>query len=229
MKLKALLVAGAVCLASAVNSSAAEVFSANTVGFVNVNVPTGFSMIANPVIAADNSLNALLGNVPIGTQIFKFSRQNASYEIFEYSQNPFTGNAAWSPNGDAVLLPGEGAFISNPDADYTITFTGEVALGPSSNSTIGVGFSIVSSVVPQSGKLQENLSFPAEVGDQVFLFNAGTQSYQVFEYSQNPFTGNAAWSPSEPEVRVAESFFVNKVSDNVAWNRDFDPNKSADQ
>jgi len=211
MKLKALLVAGAVCLASAVNSSAAEVFSANTVGFVNKTIPTGFSMIANPVVAADNSIAALFGSVAVNNmQVFKFSANEGGFASFSY----FFG---WSTGADTTtLVPGEGAFIYNPGDPVTVTFTGEVVQGVNSNMQIGQGFSIVSSTVAQGGLLQTDLKFPVENNDQVFLWDAGSQQYDPRSY----FFG---WSGGEPSVGVADAFFVNKANASN-WDRNFDPN-----
>ena len=228
MKLKAILLAGVVCLAGAVTSSAQTVFSANTVGFVNKNIPTGFSMIANPVSAADNSLDALFADVPVGTQLFLFDPVAGTYQIFEFSNPLFGGgDPAWSPNGAATLMPGQGAFISNSSGDaFTVTFAGEVQQGDASNLAIGAGFSIVSSVVAQGGAVATDLGFPSEVGDQIFQFDNGSGAYNIFEFSNPLFGGgDPAWSPSEPSVEVAESFFVNKVGA-TSWTRNFDPNSS---
>jgi hypothetical protein len=210
MKLKALLVAGAVCLASAVNSSAAEVFSANTVGFVNKTVPNGFSMIANPVVAADNSIAALFSSAEVGWQVFKFDASAGTYSTFSFF-------GAWIGGAESVtVMPGEGVFVYNPGTAKTITFTGEVAQGTASNITLGQGFSIASSVVAQSGLLQTDLGFPAAVGDQVFVFDSGSQTFNTHSFF-------GTWISSEPTIGVADAFFVNKIAE-TAWNRNFDPN-----
>ena len=219
MKLKALLVAGAVCLASAVNSSAQAVFSANTVGFVNKTIPSGFSLISNPVIAADNSIAALFADAPGGFKVFKFDPGQGTFSTIT------KGLFGWGSDAQSTtLVPGEGAFISNPGAEFTITFTGEVMQGPQSNMEIGAGFSIVSSVVAQGGTLQTDLGFPSAENDQVFQFNVGTQAYETYNFTDfNDALQSPVWFPSEPSVGVGESFFVNKAS-TVSWNRNFDPN-----
>ena len=211
MKLKALLVAGAVCLASAVTSSAQTVYSANTVGFVNKEIPTGFSMIANPVIATDNSIAALFADASLGWKVFKFDSVQGTFSLFSY------GFSGWGSNAQSTdLIPGEGAFVYNPGAPTTITFSGEVTQGAASNITIGQGFSILSSVVAQPGLLQTDLGFPASLGDKVFRFDSATQSYVLHS------VGFSGWN-QEPDVEVAEAFFVFKATE-TAWDRNFDPN-----
>ena len=73
MKTKALLAAGLMMAASAASSLAQTVYSVNAVGFVNVECPSGFSLIANPLVAADNRVVALFPNATSGTVIFKFN------------------------------------------------------------------------------------------------------------------------------------------------------------
>ncbi|MFT4588733.1 MAG: hypothetical protein ACI8QF_002838 [Limisphaerales bacterium] len=213
MKLKAVLLAGAICLTGALTSSAQVVYSANTVGFVNKEIPTGFSMVANPVIAADNTIAALFADADPGFRVFKFDAVAGAYTIFIK-----TGPTTWvGPADTATLVPGEGAFVSNPGAMMTLTFAGEVATGGASNMAIGAGFSIVSSTVAQGGMLQTDLGFPATPGDRVFLFDSGSQSYSI-----RIFTG-ASWVNGEPDVEVGDAFFVNLVNP-ATWTRDFDPN-----
>jgi hypothetical protein len=172
-------------------------------------------MVANPVIAADNSISALFGDLPVFSRVFKFDPTLSTYSIFTRTG---TGASDWI--GDAVgttVLPGEGVFVFNFGAEITITFSGEVAQGASSNTTIAQGFSIVSSVVAQGGLLQTDLGFPASVFDRVFLFDPATQGYSIRTYT------GSSWLGGEPQVEVADAFFVQKQAE-TAWDRNFDPN-----
>ena len=216
MKLKAVLLAGAICLAGALTSSAQVVYSANTVGFVNKEIPPGFSMIANPVIAADNTIAGLFPNASLGWKVFKFDAGAGAFTLFSY------GFSGWGAEAlTATLVPGEGAFVFNPGAAETVTFAGEVATGGDSNISIGAGFSIISSVVAQAGLLQTDLGFPAVLGDKIFRFNNGTGAYELHS------VGFSGWNV-EPMLEVAESAFVFKADATAEtpaqWNRDFDPN-----
>jgi len=204
MKTKALLLAGLVTLAGVAASEAQTVYSVNAVGFVNVNVPPGFSMIANPLLGADSKIPTLFAGVPNGTSIYKFNANTGNYVINNY----FFG---WGdPN--MTLSPGEGAFIFNPNASaMTITFTGEVMQGALSNP-ISAGFSILSSQVPQSGQLDTALGFPVSNGDSIYKYNNATGAYEISNY----FFG---WN-TPPVVNVGESFFAFKSSA-TTWNRAF--------
>lgn len=204
MKTKALLLAGLFSLAGAMASEAQTVYSVNAVGYVNVTVPTGFSLISNPLLNGNNKVSTVLANVPNGTIIYKFNAGTGSYVA-----NSFF--LTWS-NPDMVLAPGEGVFIRNTGASYTLTFTGEVAQGALSTA-LSSGFQIVSSQVPQSGQLDTVLGFPAANGDIVYRFNSATQTYQAYSY----FLG---WGGGAPVINVGESFFVKKASA-TSWSRSF--------
>jgi hypothetical protein len=175
----------------------------NVVGYINVPVPAGFSMIANQLDSGNNTVSSLLPSVPEGVTLYKFVSGAYLINGFEFGE--------WSlPN--MTLDPGEGAFIFNPGAEFNALFVGEVKQG-SLQTGIPQGFSIVASQVPQTGALDTVLGFPVVDGDTVYLFNNATGSYSIsgFEFGE--------WS-IVPTPKVGEAFFVNKVAA-VVWTRDF--------
>jgi hypothetical protein len=201
MNSKTLLLLGAVG-ALAMASAEAQVYSVNAVGYVNVSLPAGFSLISNPLNAADNKYSALFPNVDIGTTIYKWTGTT-------YASSTYLG--VWSP--DDTLAPGEGVFIQLA-APKTITFVGDVLQGALSTA-LPAGFSIKSSKVPQSAGL-DALGFPADIGDSVYLFNRTSQTYSSFTYL-------GVWSPSVPTPAVGESFFVSRAAAGT-WTRNFSVN-----
>ncbi len=205
MKTKALLLAGLVSLAGASVSDAQTVYSVNSVGYINLPIPSGFSMIANQLFSSGSTIGELLPTPADSTKFYKFN--GVSYDISEY-----INGLGWFPDGSATLLPGEGGFIFNPTAPFTLTFTGEVPTGNLSNPLVA-GFSIRSSIVPQSGLLSTTLGLPVADTDKVYKFN-GT-SYDIFEY-----INGLGWFPEEPTVNVGQSFFVYKGS-SASWDRNF--------
>ena len=157
-------------------------------------------------------------NVTENTQIYKFN--GTGYDIAQFSaDNPPPG---WAPN--LSLAPGEGAFLSvdpnfNPVSGLPITLVGEVKLV--SAVPIPNGFSIISSVIPQSDTL-DNLGFPTRENDQAYFYNPVTKGYDIYQYSaDNPPPG---WSPSSPTPAVGQSFFFSgdkNFGPNRTWNRTF--------
>lgn len=188
----------------------AQVYSVNAVGYVNLEIPVGFSMIANPLDAGEgmNTVGNLLDAAPVGTTVYKFV--GGTYDI----NNKLP---VWQ-KPDMSLMPGEGAFIQNKTANpFTITFVGEVMQG-TLNNPIPEGFSIMSSMVPQAGQLDTDLGFPKGAGDVIYRFDSATQNY-VISTSTGPI-----WTPAAPVVGVGEAFFV-KVGAAKTWTREFSVNQ----
>jgi hypothetical protein len=213
MRTKTLILTAALS-AAGVATSMAQVFSVNAVGYINLDVPPGFSLIANQLNAGTNTLAALLPTVPGGTTVYKFNGTGYDIASFDDLDN------AWSPNGNITLNPGEGAFIRNPTAAAVrVTFVGEVPTGALSNP-LPQGFSIRSSQVPQAGKLSTDLGFPGAGGDTVYQFNNATGGYVINSFDDL----DNAWAPAEPTLKVGEAFFVRKAAAGT-WTRTFNVNQ----
>lgn len=206
MNTKTLLLLGVVG-AVGLGSASAQVYSVNAVGYINVSVPANqFKMIANQLSSASATIGALLPTVPDGTQLFKWT--GSGYASYDYIDG-----LGWLPNGDETIGLGQGAFIRSPQA-FTITFVGEVPTGNLS-TPLPVGFSMVSSQVPQAGAV-DTLGFPGGDGDQIFQWT-GT-GYNGFD-----FIDGLGWLPSVPQVAVGEAFFARKVAAST-WTRSFSVN-----
>ena len=217
MRTKTLLLIAVLGVASIVAAVAqtTPVYSVNAVGYINVKIPKGYSMIANQLIAADSSVKALFPGVPGGTTILKFDNANNRFLPNGYD----AGFEEWN-DPLMTLKPGEGAFVQNSSAgEFTVTFVGEVPQGAASNmEIIHAGYSIVSSMVPQSGTLSQ-LNYTPAGGDEVYRFNNAKGQYDPYTYD----AGFGEWSPGEPTVNVGESFFLFKKAVGT-WTRNFSVN-----
>jgi len=183
------------------------VFSTNVIGYATITLPPGFSMIANPLEAMDNSVAELFKGMPEGTTLSRFDTRLSH----------LTENAVklgkWT-NPTEKILPGEGAMFFNPTSDYkNLNFVGEVKQGKFS-TPIPAGFSIRSSSLPQPGRLDTDLGFPADEGDVIHLFDRDRQKYVLYPYDA------AVWVSNPPVVSVGESFWVAKKSPKN-WIRSF--------
>jgi hypothetical protein len=189
----------------------AQVFSVNAVGYINLDIPVGFSMIANQL--NNNGKNTVLDLMPTppgGTTIYKYN--GTGYDQSQYDE--LFGE--WSTPG-MTLTAGEGAFIKTSTA-FKLTLVGEVATGNLSNP-IPAGFSIRSSQVPQAGKLVADLKYTPVGGDQIYQFKADGSGYN--QSGWDDLFGE--WSNGEPTIRVGESFFIKKTAAGT-WNRTFNVN-----
>jgi len=199
MRTKTLLLTAVLGVAGAASTTVMgqSVYSANSVGYVNLSLGAAFTMIANPLNNGSNDLNSILTNVPSGTAIYTFQTSSQSYQA-----TTFRGGS-WH-NFDTVLSPGQGAFIQLPagtTVPYTITFVGNVPQGALTN-TVPVGFSIQSIPIPVSVSLTNSIvSLTPNSGDVAYQFSNATQGYVVHTYRAGAFH-NTDYTPA-----VGESFF----------------------
>jgi hypothetical protein len=187
-------------------AASAQVYSVNVVGYINVDVPTGFSMIANQLDSGNNTVGSLMPSVPDNTTLFKFNPTTGAYvaNTFEFGE--------WG-DPTMTLNPGEGAFIQNlSGALFKALFVGEVKQGALSTPLVK-GFQIVSSQVPQAGAVDSILGFVPEEGDTVYRFNNATGAYSAATYEFGEWVA--------PVLNVGEAFFLDKQGDGTAWTRTF--------
>lgn len=176
-----------------------EALSSNVIGYASINVPPGYSLIANPLHAPSNALSAILPDMPEDTALNKFDTH-----LFKLTENAVK-NGKWI-HPDETLAPGEGAIFLNPTSDFrNINFVGEVLQGELLRP-IASGFSIHSSQIPKPGRLHADLGFPIQEGDVVHLFDRDHQKYVIFEYDRKK------WESNPPIVGVGESFWIGKTT-----------------
>jgi hypothetical protein len=216
MRAKALLLAAAVSAAALTPVSAAT-YSVNVVGYINVAVPTGFSIIANQLDDGEgNDVRSLL-QVPAewaGVTLYKYQTGTGGWDILTYDDL----DADWLPaTVNMTLAPGEAAFIANPTgAALSATFVGEVKEGQLVVDT-PAGFSIVSSVVPQAGTPEDlGLVEPSvAAGDTIYPFDNALNTYLPSTYDDL----DQMFLPSV-NIAVGQGFWINKLAAG-SWTRDF--------
>ena len=209
MRTKTLLLTAALS-AAGVATSLAQTYSQNIVGYINLGIPAGFSMIANQLNnSPDNKVTTLFGtNAPIGTAVYKYSP--AGFAELDY-------DGTWSGDDvDMTMNPGEGVFI-NPPKSFSITFVGEVQL--SSSIPVPAGFAIRSSALPLSAKLQTDLKYPPGNGDAIYQFHSSTQSYTEQDYAGG-WDGDLG-TGVEPTPAIGESFWILNANAAKVWTQTF--------
>jgi hypothetical protein len=216
-------------LASA--SLMAQVYSLNAVGYINVTIPTGFSIMTDQLYATNQTtpqyisplLDAQLGSGSYdGVQIYKFNNVSQSYTTFSVdslSSPPYDGGNAAA----TTLNPGEAVFVYNPFPPFTLTFVGQVPQGNLTN-TLLPGFNLVGSVVPQAGALDTALGLTEIDGDQVYTFDPvkGYTTYSGDSLSSPPWDGGPGGAA--PTVIVGQGFFYRAASGRQLWVRSFSVN-----
>jgi hypothetical protein len=138
-----------------------NVYSINAVGYINVTLPPGYSIITCPLICGTDPAHPTLTN---DVNVLFPNASAYSYATIQAFNNGGTfGNddvsqfGSWQNGGDTfTLLPGAAAFFLNPSANnMTATFVGTVPQGSLTN-TLYAGYNLVGSMVPTSGDLTQN-------------------------------------------------------------------------
>jgi hypothetical protein len=193
------------------------------VGYVNKTFAPGFTMFANPLVAEDNDISALIPEAPVGTTAYAWNEGELKFDIVTSF-----GAAGWS--GPLEFLPGGGGFIG-ASAEFTVTFVGEVmqsvppyvaAAGDPLQNPIPEGLSIRSSMVPQAGALADlgldNLPFQSTV----YTWDVADQKYAINTLLVPPDTWSLGAAPS---LEVAEAMFVAiPEGQALTWERVFSVN-----
>jgi hypothetical protein len=221
-----------------------NVYSLNAVGYVNVSVPPGFSILTCPLITSpDNTMNTLMNNGaggPYGAGAFNgctvylwspainnyLTDNGEAIGSNAKTQTPNTNG--WVNNATNVLAPGVGAWFDNATTNtFTLTFVGTVPTGSITN-LLTPGFTLVGSAVPTSGDLISNsLSTLTNynVGDQIYTWSPAITNYIVYASSTNTkqsgYGDGGHWSSfGDPTLtNVSEGFWYenNSGSTTVQW------------
>ncbi len=166
-----------------------------------VDVPAGYSLIANQLDHGSNTLNEILPVVPDGSVFYKYINSNGNWLASTYS-----AAAGWS-SGGLKLGPGEGAFFQSPQP-FTLTFTGTPHVPVLPVAFTGVPhvpvLPIVNLLSRQTNGIgtYENITGMSPTnGTQLFTWDNGIQSYITYTYSNT-------WSPTIPSVPVGQAVWI---------------------
>jgi hypothetical protein len=211
--------------------------SSEVIGFTSLSVLPGTNLITDPLYQCDenwlnspvmNTLNGLFGyeyyyggheTMPPGQTIV----QEWNGVQFNNSTNESTSpdSQDWSPNPDAMMLPGQSVFMLNPPYSnaFTLWFTGIVPKGPLSLN-IQPGTNYLSSMVPMAGPISSVMNYTPNEGDQIGLWiptNSSTTNI-LTEYTYS----STGWSPSEPFLQIGQGFVL-VTSNNFALAQSWNP------
>lgn len=179
------------------------------IGWVTRSVPVGYSLLANPLEAEDNTIAALWPSLPEGVQVFKWIEGRQLWACNSFSLG------RWSDPG-MTLHPGEGiVFKNNGTEPLVLSFVGEV--NQSFYNRVPLQLSIRSSAIPQGGPITALLQCtPFGEGGQIFRMTGADGRYTVYTREQD------GWSPEEPVLEVGEAFWCRNPVNAFMWQRCMD-------
>jgi hypothetical protein len=216
MRTKTLLLTAALS-AAGIATSMAQVYSVNAVGYVNTALLPGYNLISNPLNNTEpngNTVGNLFSSLPDGTQVYRFTGNGFAIA----TKDELAGGFDPVSERNQTIMPGQGVFVRVAGA-ATVTFVGEVPQG-TLTTQIPAGFSIVSSQVPQAGKVTPDLGYTPANGDQLYFWSEATQRYSIHTYDAT----FGEFDVALPTLDVGEAFFIRKNAPGT-WTRTFSVNQ----
>jgi hypothetical protein len=168
MRTKTILLSALLGALGSVSVHAQNVYSLNTVGYINLTIYPGFNMISCPLLGTPDSVTGLTNM--IGDLFPNNSNQLAQCVVWEYSPTntggyitdtaSTKGNAntnGWKNGGVISLVPGTAVWFQNVfSTNLYFTLVGQVTTGQNMTNALTPGFNMVSSILPMSGDLVTN-------------------------------------------------------------------------
>jgi len=195
-----------------------NVYSLNVVGYVNVRMNQGLTMIANPLDAGNNSISNVLGKLDASVGYACLTWDGSAFQ--ETSLDDIDGT--WS-NPTLQLAPGTGFFIRAAGGPTTNTFVGNVMQG-TLTVPLGTGLKSISSKVPQDGFLGD-LGFVGSPAVSILLWDGHAFQQSDFDDIDNtwtPATGFTVDPLKGALITNGMGFFFKGGSGNTAtWTRTF--------
>jgi len=229
MRSKTLLLTAALAAAGAASAMAQNVYSVNAVGYVNSTIrgingtsssTVGYGMYANP-FSASVAIGTLIpdGSSPSDLHCLNFLDNGAS-QSFNYS----VSDGIWD-DGSVLLNIGKGVLIQNLGVDFNVTWVGEVlqsvGTAPLQNP-IAQGTFLYGSKIPQQATLA-NLGLAAPEHDLTVLRYLSDTEGGGGSQTLNYLFNDGIWD-AEPEVKIAEGYFISSPQGAVTWNKEFHVN-----
>jgi hypothetical protein len=177
------------------------VISVNAVGYVNLRLLPGLTLIANPLLYPTNTVSFWWPQAPDGAQVLKWV-PDVGYEVSTYDAVA----GMWS-NPDFDISMGQGFFFRNTSSEPIIhTFVGEVLQGRLVNP-LAAGLSLEGPLVPQAGSINTVHQIPGQPDDEIRLYvNDGMGGG---DYINSIYTSSEGWVP-DLILGVAEGFWIQK-------------------
>jgi hypothetical protein len=192
------------------------VYSENVVGFYQLSLCNGFSLIANQLNAVGgNRISNLFKSPPEGTRVYKFNPALGGFVIAQFIDGAWEGSDA-----EMTLNPGEGAFMQTSLTSHR--FLGDV---PSGNLGVQIpqGFSLISNHLPEAGPVNllppDGIGLPVRDGTRIYQWHCLTQGFLFSQYVDGMWERDG--SLGAPTVAIGEAFYFYNPGPALTWNRSF--------
>jgi hypothetical protein len=220
MRTKALLSVAAIAASAITAMAQSNVYSLNIVGYATVSLPSGYSLLANPLSAGTtNGANELGLQIP-SEQILTWNGSGFNYVSYDPGFGGWI-DANFAPSTPPSLPPGTGFFFFNPGASTNITFVGQVVPGPSSTNslTLPPGYSLVGSPLPANvaDVSAAPVSLPLIPSMQILTWNGNGYVYSSYDPGFGGWI-DANFAPkTAPSYAIGQGFFFFNPGATAQW------------
>jgi hypothetical protein len=201
-----------------------NVYSLNVVGYVNVPLVSGYTLVTAQLSGTNNGIATVMGsNFPSGVSVFKWNAASQSLGNPDTWYNTDVAPAAgWYDSNNnpstSTLSLGEGFFVNSPAAT-NVTFIGTVSQA-TNTIPVGIGYSFVGLSVPLASDLTTNSTYalPSIPNLSVFTFDTVGQKYNdpvtYYDTSVAPVAGwyDSNNNPAPVIPKVGQGFLLNSTS-----------------
>jgi hypothetical protein len=180
MRTKALLSVAAIAASALTAMAQSSVYSLNIVGYATLNLPAGYSMLANPLSAGvTNGANEIMPIID-GEIILTWGGTKFVQTGYDSGFGGWVGADGTTASVPPSLPPGKGFFFFTPSAT-NITFVGQVVPNPGSTNTatLAAGYNLVGSTIPATVGAITNapVNLPVIDGMIILQWDASKQKY----------------------------------------------------
>jgi len=222
MRTKALLSVAAIAASAVTAMAQSSVYSLNIVGYATVNVPSGYSLLANPLSGgATNGANEVMPIID-GELILTWNGSKFNQTGYDSGFGGWVGADGTTASQPPTLPPGQGFFFFNPGAATNVTFVGQVVPGPSSTNTLTLpsGYSLVGSPLPATVTTITNTPVSLPVIDGMLILTWDGAKYTQTGYD----SGFGGWVQADgttagvaPPYAIGQGFFLFNPGAPAAW------------
>jgi hypothetical protein len=195
-------------------------YSTNLVGYANIRVPAGYSLLANPLsTGVTNGANELGLEIP-GCQILNWNGAGFNYASYDPSFGGWI-DSSFQSSRPPKLPPGLGFFFFNPGPSTNILFVGQVVPEPGTTNTMSLpaGYSMVGSLVPADVPdiTLAPVNLPLIPSMQILTWNGAVYDYSAYEPAFGGWVDANFFPKLAPSYSIGQGFFFYAPDPEVYW------------
>ena len=220
-KLGAFLVGLGLAAGTVLASNTNTASSVNAVGFQNVTVPTGYSLMSVPFNAVGGATptidNIFSTNVPDSTVLYFYEPISGYYSITYISGLGWVDDS-FNPAGTNVLGLGK-AFWIQSTSNIVVTTSGEVPGGsvPTNSINIVPGYQLFGYSYPASTSVTNAVGLVPMDSDVIYSYTPGV-GYVSLTYINGLGWVDDAFSPSDMQISMGQGYWY-QSSGSHTWNQ----------